>query len=258
MLYPEYRKWYAQRYRGGDGILIGSDSTQEWLLPWWHQNYIRHNSHPITWIDFGLTPEMHAWCKKRGNVIVIRIADIFVAPQEELSADCYSLWEERFGKAFWSCRDVWFKKPAAFLQTPYERTIWIDADCEIKGSIAPLFDLCNPPIPFAMRSTPHRSPAGDLIYNSGVVPYRWGLLLMEKWVEMAFESNNSFMGDQDILSQIIADDKIPIREIPDTYHRFRNEPEEGAILIHWTGANGKKVIEHRWIKERLESSFQAK
>ena len=78
---------------------------------------------------------------------------------------------------------------------------------------------------------------------------------MEKWVEISFESTETFMGDQDVLSQIVADEKIPIREISDVYHRFRSEPEEGSIIYHWTGANGKKVIEHKLVKERLEHSF---
>ena len=256
-IYPEYRKWPKERYRGGDGILVGSDSVQEWLLPWWHRNYIRHNSYPITWIDLGMSPQMRSWCKERGELVVLRIADIFVKPREEVSTENQALWEDRFGVAFWNCREAWFKKPAAFLQTPYERTIWIDSDCEIKGSIAPLFEYCKLPTPISMRSTPHLSPTGALIYNSGVVPYRWGLSYMEKWVDWSFESNEEYMSDQDILSEIIFQEGHPIKELSNVYHRFRSEPTEDAVIVHWTGSNGKRMIEHQLIKERLENSFHA-
>lgn len=248
-LYSQYRKWAKGRYRGGDGVLVASDSTQEWLLPWWYENYHRHNHYPITWIDLGLTPQMRKWCEERGELVILQIADIFVSSQEELSPDDYALWEERFGTAFWKCRNAWFKKPAAILQSPYERTIWLDTDCEVRGSVTPIFEFCNP---FSMRKIAHLSPFGDPIYNSGVLPYRWGIPCFEKWACLSFDANEKYMGDQDILSQIIVDEKISIPELPDSYHRYyRVDPEEGALIIHWLGSNGKRILEHKMIKERL-------
>ena len=253
VLYREYRKWPSDLYRGEDGVLVGADAAQEWLLPWWWKHYTLHNSHPVSWVDLGLSPSMRDWCKDRGELLVLRIADIFVASREEIAPQYASQWEEQFGITFWQCRNAWFKKPAALLQTPYERTLWIDVDCEIRGSLTPLFALCDPPISISMRIDRYSTSAGDPIYNSGVISNRRGLPLMENWAELAFDCNAQFMGDQDILSHIIAKEKVSVRPLPSIYHRFRSEEEEGAIIIHWTGPHGKQAIQHKLIQEHLEN-----
>jgi len=251
ILYPEYRKWNPKRFRGGDGVLVGSDSAQEWLLPWWWDHYKRHNHHPVAWIDLGLSEKMKDWCRERGELIRLLIADIFVASKEEVAPSNVAYWERSDGMNFWNCRNAWFKKPFSILQTPFQRTLWIDSDCEIRGSIAPLFDLADHPSGLALRPEEFPSKKGDILYNSGVIPYRWGLPLIEQWASRAMDENHQFIGDQDVLSQILVDQKIEIGELPEIYNRSRLQTEEGALILHWHGLNGKKVIESKLIQQRL-------
>ena len=116
-IYLEYRRWGKKRVPDGDGVLLGSDSAQEWLLPWWWEHYSQFNHHPVTWVDLGMTEKMQNWCRERGSLIRLRVADIFVTPQEEIAEKDAAYWENVCGFAFWNCRNAWFKKPLAFLQT---------------------------------------------------------------------------------------------------------------------------------------------
>lgn len=251
-LYSEYSTWRKERYQGGDGVLVGCDATQEWLLPWWWNHYSRHNLHPVLWIDLGLTEKMKEWCRKRGTLITLRIADIFVVPREEILSEHASVWENQFGIAFWNCRNAWFKKPFAFLQTPFKRSIWIDTDCEVKGSISPLFSYADHPSGLAMRPETYCWRENEPLFNSGVVVFQWGLPCIELWAQWALEKSDQFAGDQDILSQILLEKKISIPHLPDRYNQSRRDLTEEALILHWHGSNGKKIIESKLIQERLD------
>ena len=47
-------------------FLIGCDKNVEWLLPWFIENYKKHNSTPLIFADFGISnldivrPHVHA------------------------------------------------------------------------------------------------------------------------------------------------------------------------------------------------------
>jgi hypothetical protein len=250
-IYPQYRKW-PDKIPCGDGILVGSDLAQEWLLPWWWDNYRKHNDHPVTWVDLGMTEKMRDWCRERGELIRLLVADIFVAPQEEVSPENTAYWQEHYGTSFWACRDAWFKKPAAFLQTPYQRTIWIDSDCEVRGPLTPLFDYADHPSGISLCEDLYPLRRTPPVYNSGVVVYRWGLPLITTWAKLAFDKSAHFMGDQDILSKAIHDHKIDIVPFSGAYNRSRRDPEEGAIVVHFHGSNGKKMIQAQLICSRLD------
>jgi len=42
------------------------DKGQQWLLPWWWEQYSAHNSYPVVFVDFGLSEKGIA-CAKRGG-----------------------------------------------------------------------------------------------------------------------------------------------------------------------------------------------
>jgi hypothetical protein len=243
MIYLEYRQWRKDNLSDEDGIIIASDQTQEWLLPWWWENYRKHNDHPVGFVDFGMTPKKKNWCKERGEFISLPVADIFVAEKEEIDPTVLAEWEMKFGNKFWLCRNAWFKKPLACLQSPFKRSIWIDLDCEIRGSLQLLFDWSEPN-GIALVKEWINSPY--TIYNSGVIVFRRGLSLIEDWAHLSFEKNHVFYGDQDILSYLIEKKKHPLTEMPTRCNWSRYYEENSDVLIlHFHGEYGRSFIRHQ-------------
>ncbi len=54
---------------GKEGILIGCDRNQEWLLPWWWDHYSAHNAYPVAFADFGMSKKALAWCREKGKML---------------------------------------------------------------------------------------------------------------------------------------------------------------------------------------------
>jgi hypothetical protein len=252
-LYAEYRTWNTKNCTAEEGIIVGSDLTQEWLLPWWLAHYRRHNAFPIAFVDFGMSDAMKKWCQDHGELIRLYVADIFVTEKTEVHPSVILELERTYGKEFWPCRNAWFKKPLACLQSPFHKSLWVDLDCEIRGSLKPLFDLCdeNP----AMAEDPNSIPE-DLIYNSGVFAFKKGLKLIEEWADASFERNHEFRGDQEILNTILRGQNIPITEIPLLYNWSRCYKENPqAIILHWHGLLGKVAISHQIAKSSMTPMF---
>ena len=224
------------------GIVAASDLTQEWILPWWWDNYRKHNSYPVAFVDLGMSFEMKAWCKKRGELIPLRVVD-FASGKEEIDPPLAKQWKEDHGTFFWDYRNAWFKKPLACLKSPFQKTIWIDIDCEIRGALQPLFKYEG----LAMAKDWNN--ASKEVYNSGVIVFDQGSLpLIQEWADGCFKDHASFPGDQDILSDIIAKKGVRIGQIPDEYNWSRcREVNPDAIINHWHGPIGKFIIRHlRW------------
>ena len=246
-LYSAYRKWRRGDARQHEGIIVASDMTQEWLLPWWWSHYSRHNSHPVSFVDFGMSFEMKKWCKERGELLPLHVADIFVSERQEISSSLVREWESDNGKQFWSNRNAWFKKPLACLLSPYQKSIWIDLDCEIKGSIKTLFSLCENTAGIAIA----REVVG---FNSGVIVFKRRIALIETWASKSLDENHTFFGDQDILSKIIEEENIEVTELSPIYNWSRfYESNLNAVILHWHGPHGKSVITHQIMQANLES-----
>ena len=252
-LYAPYRKFAKSSEAAGEGIVVGSDLTQQWLLPWWWEHYRRFNTYPVTFVDFGMTEEMKQWCRERGHFVSLPVADIFVAEKKEVDSSLSEQWEGIYGTRFWPSRNAWFKKPAACLQSPYRLSIWIDLDCEIRGSLKELFDLCETGSGIALAKEDHESTPHQIGYNSGVIVFKQGISLIESWADGAFDSNESFAGDQDILSKIIHDQKWTVTVLPSIYNWSRCSVENPqAVILHWHGLYGKSYIHHQILRARLE------
>ena len=244
-LYAPYLRWKECSIQD-DGVVVGSDQTQEWLLPWWWKNFRQHNAHPITFIDIGLSPEMKCWCQERGTVIHLPIADNFVTPQEKVDPSLRALWESGSGTSFWKNRSSWFKKPIACLQSPYKRSLWLDLDCEVRAPLSSLFALCDHPSGIALSLEPSN------VYNSGVIVFKHGCSLIKEWASQVFKLNHAFVGDQELLSHIIRENNLTIAEISRHYNWSRcyeNNPE--AAIFHWHGATGKTAISYQIQRDNL-------
>lgn len=255
-LYPAYRKWRPYPKEKPAGIIVGSDLTQEWLLPWWWEKYRTHNDFPVTFVDFGMSKEKRAWCQERGELILLPIADIFVAEKEQVDPTLIDQWEGIYGGRFWPSRSAWFKKPLACLQSPYKRSIWIDLDCEIRGSIKELFSLCEGGDGMALAEEGYDPSLGFMMYNSGVIIFKRSLSAIESWAHLAFEANHAYAGDQDLLSKVIHDERVKIMTLSPLYNwSRRKEKNPDAIIYHWHGQHGKSHIAHEIASRELKGFY---
>jgi hypothetical protein len=184
-----------------------------------------------------MTEEAKSWCEERGTLLRLPVADIFVAAQSEVVSSSSEAWENIYGNEFWIRRNGWFKKPLACLLSPYQKSLWIDLDCEVRGSLKHLLDYADHPAGIALAKD-HREG-----YNSGVIVFRHGIPLIETWADESFELNHIYAGDQDILTKIIIDHQLSIADLPTIYNWSRcNGESPDAVIFHWHGRHGKTVI----------------
>lgn len=245
------------------GVLCGAEQSQEWLLPWWWSRYIEHNNYPVTFFDFGMTEEMKQWCAKRGEVIPIFMDPSSIAPRRDIDEKLAQNWERDYGWRVWNCRQTWFKKPFAFLESPYEKAIWIDIDCEILGSLKTLFDNFDPDTPLALvrdYDCDHlpRLERG-VRYNGGVVAFKHGTSILQSWAENAVTKNHLFGGDDPLLSHLIHTHQLVVQELPEIYNwRMARGLNLSAVILHWVGKGGKEYIRtHGGLKPSLDAFFQS-
>lgn len=230
------------------GILCGSDRTQEWLLPWWWSRLRDHNDQPVAFCDFGMSEEAKRWCCERGELIPIPLSPVQVASKEKFSSDFIDEWEKNYTAEVWNLRKVWFKKPLAFLRTPFQRTLWLDIDCEVLGKIEPLFEFWNAQSQigimrdFISLHLPVHHP--DSIYNGGVIVFEHGVPLIEKWASCSIQMTDQFGSDDILLSYLINAMRIPVVQIPHIYNwRISQGINLDAVIWHWMRDGGKTFIQ---------------
>ncbi len=228
------------------GVICGAEKSQEWMLPWWWSRYRDHNDFPVTFIDFGMTDEMRSWCAERGSVCSVEFNAWFVCSRENIEAELARLIEEKFGRAIWDSRRTWFKKPFAFLHSPYKVGLWLDIDCEVLGPLKPLFSCLDHSSELALvRNSrdhlPHKH--RDVWYNGGVIVFRHGAPIIEKWAEAAMTQNHEFVADDILLSHLIHQHDTDVIELPKIYNwRLECGVNSNAVIFHWVGSVGKQHI----------------
>lgn len=224
------------------GVLVGCDKEQEWLLMWWWRHYHKYNRHPVAFVDFGMSPEAKKWCSQKGRVITLERTKDFMMPESLINKSLIDEWERRFGRVSWSSRKLRFLKPFAMLQTPFDQTIWSDLDCEITGSVTPLFQKIHPHSGVAISSE-EGSIFEEVRYNSGVVAFNRDGSLIEKWAGACLSLNDRFFSDQDVLGFLLQNEDIEVSEIASKYNwSLHSGINIEAIIIHWRGLWGKEVL----------------
>jgi hypothetical protein len=218
------------------GILIGSDSKTQWLLPWWWKYYSKYNEFPVAIVDFGLSPKMLKWCQKRFQIISLQCPQDFVQQKSALSKNLAKQWQETYKGDVWQAREAWFKKPLACLVTPFDLTLWLDIDCEVCGPVKPLFDGFEIETELAIvRETQD--------YNSGVLLFRKKAPFLKKWAQLCLTDNDKYMGDQNALTELILAGKIKIKELDPKYNwRMIQGYNDAVVIAHWC-AWGKEYIQ---------------
>lgn len=240
------------------GILVGANQKQEYLLPWWWEHFSKCNTYPVAFADFGMSAKAQAWCKEKGALITIPKAPIAepMLIDKNLADSWKKRWKERGEEEnLWELRKVWFKKPLAHSFSPFERTLWLDLDCEVRKNLQPLFDIPLTPSKFAIMpsgSTLCAQVAKEgktetqeiLHYNSGVILFERHSSLLDLWIRALEQGSQVAQTEEDLLSLLISIFQIEVTPLPTGYNweilRLGSNPD--ASIYHWMGERGKKAI----------------
>ena len=246
-----------------EGILIGADRHVEEFLPWWWKYYSLYNSRPVSIVDFGMSEKGRAWCVGKMHIIEFHATCDWVKSQSEIEPLNFQLWKKQYynGTAspnLWKSRNAWFKKPSACLLSPYDFTLWIDIDCEVCGSLDPLFNLRDQDFDLAIVREDFHTEWKPL-YNSGVMLFRKNRSFLKEWHNRCRSDNGRAMGDQDVLSQLIVEGRVDIHTIPPIYNWLMYAGVHPGIQIaHWASDWGKDYIrKFGGLHTLLEKSFAA-
>ncbi len=242
------------------GVLCGADDSQQWLLPWWWSRYSALHDFPVTFCDFGMSEEMRQWCADRGEVISVILDPSCVVQKQNLSQEIIQHGELVYGERIWNSRLQWFKKPFALLQSPYKTALWIDLDCEILKSLSPLFSEFDPLSELALvrESRYSHLPLWDreLLYNGGVIVFKHGSSLIQKWAQGALDMNHLFLGDDQLLSYLIHLYRVQVQELPEIYNW---KPSQWlnfkAVIIHWVAGGKEYIRTYGGLKAQFEAFF---
>lgn len=233
-------EWNPSHYTGGDGVIVASDDKQEWILKWWWDHYSKHNDAPVTFCDLGMSKSAHIWCASKGNVIPFSLPKATIATQEEIPLDKQQFWENCNSKRIWDCRIQWMHKPFIILQSPYDRTIWIDIDCEVKASLSPLFPYCDHQDGVSMV---HMTLKGHTAINSGVVVAKRKAPAISYWAEAVLEKHGETMSDETAFIEAQKKHPIHIHPLPLEFN-FLNfwKTDHPVNVYHHGGGAGKQEI----------------
>jgi len=200
-------------------FITGCDSNNEWQLPWFFENYKKHNDTPLVFADFG-------------------VEDIeAVKPHVHAVVDLTKVEEKG-----------WFKKPKAIYHCPAKQKVWLDTDCEIRGNISGIFGLLKPQMLNMIEDKPWAKRRGGVQYNSGVVGVIDKPVILGMWAQWVQEGGE--VGDQEVLTANLNPTTAIkyINSLPNEYNWLRlqiendNEPATNARVVHWTGAKGNDRI----------------
>ncbi len=211
------------------GALIAADRYCEWLIPWFFERLRAVCQLPLAIVDMGMTRGALDYCKDKGELITLEIDHL---PHFDIQAS------------------GWYKKPFALLKTPFQKTLWLDCDCEVVRPIDLLFDFEE-----EMRLAPdtensHKKELGlgtikpeEVLYNSGVILFNKGSPLVEDWVRAVSDQQTAFFSDQHVLSRLIQSGDYSIGRLQDDYNwRMSQGFNIHAAIIHWAGSWGKEYI----------------
>lgn len=228
-----------------EGIIVGCDWKMQTMIPWWWKHYRKHNNLPVAFIDFGLSGTMHKYCKTKGRVINLWIPKYLLKNRYPIPNTLKKEISPKELRRLKLERATYFHKPFAMLKTPFKKTVWIDLDCQINGSIAPLFHFCGHEIALTpMSPYKHQNPTQSkkntekrVIYNSGVVCYQKGDPTISQWAAESVCRPEWYYGDQDVLNELIWDEKVKVKSVPNRYNWIVKEwgQNPNAEVIHYAG-----------------------
>lgn len=201
-----------------NSFITGVDKNHEWMLKWWFNNIRKHSDTNITLCDFGMSYEIKEWAKS--------VADHFIEyPPHPKCA--------------------WFYKTRCLLDSPYEKTCWLDSDCEVLTNIDDIFEYAKKDKVGLTKDVPRR---GIEWWATGVVVVNGINDTLYEWNKIASKAH--LRGDQEAFKALIQENpefEYYIEEIPNEYQWLRLQLARGVDskskrVIHWTGPTGKQHI----------------
>ena len=246
-------EWQTDKFIGGNGVITGANEAQEWMLKWWWSHYSKSNTLPVTFFDFGMSKSACLWCKKRGQVISAKLPDAFFEKKNEGQEAIKKLWHKIHRDVTWETRQAWFYKPFALLKTPYEQTIWIDLDCEVKKDISSLLSYGHEGDGFGIaldhaEGSEKNHRLGLLLkeetaYQAGVLVFKRKSPVIETWAKTCYIWDIPMIGDQDILCHVLHTHPFKFSVFPRIYNWLNIEPDQSDVVIyHHSGVKGKQTI----------------
>lgn len=221
------------------GVVISADKEQEWLAYWFLRWFFSRNKVPVTLIDCGIS-----------------------APIMKSLKDGYDLLDVKPGPKGLG----WFIKPFAILQSVYEKTVWFDVDCRVRGNVGRLFEcrdeeyiMLRRDEPYAKLDWANKLIDGEVMYNSGVVAVSHGHPVVPQWAAACRLGDKWFRGDQEVLSRVL---RIygkrkgwTVHDLPRSYNNLRLDEyqDPAAVVQHLTGPQGKREIfaeVRKWKEEK--------
>lgn len=233
------------------GVIVGCDRTLECLLPWWWEHYSTHNPFAVAFADFGMSPEALAWCQQKGPCLTI--AKPSPHKREQIPLPQQILWEKLYGNGIWQLRDAWFLKPQALIHSPFSIGLWIDLDCQILGSLEPLFNALMGGMDIGLVKEPQEVQRGlaqlnvlndqESYYNSGVILFRQHAPILYHWAQEVLENHTLHTGDQGALCRALFHHPTPLIELPALFNWLtRLGPNPQARILHFSGQEKLKIF----------------
>lgn len=257
-------KW--RMVKGAQGVMVAASKEIEDLLPWWWLNYSSYNSFPVIFVDFGMSLKANKWCREKGYLISLKeLSKCYLCSEEKIDPELLSKWKVTNINDFQE-RHFWFKKPLAMLNTFFQKTLWMDLDCEVRGPLDSLFAIklndkneigmvAEPEIVQKDRVFRGMQTENEVLYNSGLVLFSHGSLTIQRWIKSSLDSARGFLGDQELISHLIYKYKLRVLKIPETYNWVRLQGENSeALVLHYTGPLGKILIREK-IKKLSNVAF---
>lgn len=205
-------------------VITGCDKNTEWQLPWFTENYHKHNTIPLLIADMGMTEEMVTWARLNSQ-------GIMNAAHLPLKG--------------------WMKKPHVIANSPGTRTVWMDTDCEVRADISEIFMRLVPDKLLMAEDRPWTQRRGEKWHNSGVVGIHGHPDICYEWARQVTAKQNEINGDQEVLHWMMGGDAIRrlkyIEDLPSKYNTLRLDIDDGrntkgVAVMHWTGEKGNNEI----------------
>jgi hypothetical protein len=210
-------------------ILTGCDANTEWQLPWFLENYYKHNSLSLAIADFGMSEGFLEKISKKFPIF----GTMDMSKEKSMSVS------------------GWFLKPAAMCASPSRSTCWIDTDCEILGNLEFMFRHFEPNKLNMVEDKPWSKRRGEVWHNSGVVGFIGKPEILTNWKNAVKE--NAQVGDQEVLHAMLnpITRMAYINDLPNEYNWLRlqfevdGQDSSKKKIVHWTGKKGNAKIKEK-------------
>src|SRR3990172_13017127 len=173
------------------GIITILDNKYEWLRPWWIENIKKNSDLPFAFFDLGMSENAKKKAQKLGYVFDLKD---FVEDFEKFKIDPTQkkLFLNLMEEGFEDFRAKWFCKPIAMMKTPFEKTLFLDLDCQVLKPLDHIFKSLDKHDFAVCEETKIRHEIlvknmvrfqDEKTFNSGVIAYRHKSKIIESWAK---------------------------------------------------------------------------